>query len=124
MEKYYIVGYTVEEIALGYELRFMNVCSEVFSKNMTEAQELAIAHIPFREYPIIAYSLPHSRTSEIFMQKHELAEYYQYDFINETLKNALEEYGYSYNYIGEITEEELPDTKVLLVKLAFYKRNL
>jgi hypothetical protein len=57
MEKYYIIGYSKEEIAQGYGLRFMDICSKLWSNNMMQTQDLASRGIPYTAYPVLAYSM-------------------------------------------------------------------
>ena len=120
MSKYYIMGFTQNEVAQGLVIKQLNDFNEIMANNFKDAESRVRQGIRMEKIQLICYSI---NTIWIIDGKYNDDKYRKYlelVFANENLKNALEQQGIYYNYIESIEEKDLPSKKSLILSVQYF----
>ena len=122
MSKYYIMGFTQNEVAQGLVIKQLNDFNEIMANNFKDAESRVRQGIRMEKIQLICYSI---NTIWIIDGKYNDDKYRKYlelVFVNENLKYALEQQGIYYNYIESIEEKDLP-SKIADIKCTIFYIN-
>jgi hypothetical protein len=118
--EYYIMGFTQNEVAQGLVIKQLNDFNEIMANNFKDAESRVRQGIRMEKIQLICYSI---NTIWIIDGKYNDDKYRKYlelVFVNENLKNALEQQGIYYNYIESIEEKDLPSKKSLILSVQYF----
>jgi hypothetical protein len=114
------MGFTQNEVAQGLVIKQLNDFNEIMANNFKDAESRVRQGIRMEKIQLICYSI---NTIWIIDGKYNDDKYRKYlelVFVNENLKNALEQQGIYYNYIESIEEKDLPSKKSLILSVQYF----
>lgn len=120
VDKYYVIGFTEDEVADGELLRLTNYFVEITSKNLIDVSKKAYLGIQLKKIELKAFALSRYLSIDKEYYDKKYGEYFDVVFINNNLKTVLERNGIFYNYIETIDENNLPKDLAILLKHSYY----
>lgn len=121
MARYYVAGYTKDEVTAGVHVYISHTISQAVFNENKEIFDLSLPVEELREVAVIIYASKGSNSPPSRLID-KLGKYYSYIFLNEGSRNLAQKHGIGLRLLGEVEEEEKPPDAFLLVRSAYISK--